>query len=211
MSGGTILHYGGTFDPPHNGHMALVRAAARLLRPDRIIIEPAGTPPHKAASATPAADRLAMCRCFLAAAPGVQLDDGEIRRGGKSYTVDTLRALRAQYPQAHIFLAMGSDMLLSFREWRCWREILQIAALAVQSREEGDEPELAAMARSLAADGGRVVLVKAPALEISSTRLREIIESGGDASAYVPAQVWSYIERHGLYGRAARTEGSERE
>lgn len=208
MSGGTILHYGGTFDPPHNGHMALVRAAARLLRPDRIIIEPAGTPPHKAASATPAADRLAMCRCFLAAAPGVQLDDGEICRGGKSYTVDTLRA---QYPQARIFLAMGSDMLLSFREWRCWREILRIADLAVQSREEGDEPELAAMARSLAADGGRVVLVKAPALEISSTRLREIIESGGDASAYVPAQVWSYIERHGLYGRAARTEGSERE
>ncbi len=195
----TILLYGGTFDPPHNGHMGLVRAAAGLLRPDRVIIEPAGTPPHKAASQTPAEDRLAMCRCFYRAAPNVVVDDSEIRRGGKSYTVDTLQALRGSCPAARLCLALGSDMLLSFRTWRSYREILSLADLAVQSREDGDRPELAEAARSLQQEGARIVLVKAPVIELSSTQLRERVRRGGDISAYVPHEVARYIRARGLY------------
>lgn len=198
----TILLYGGTFDPPHNGHMGLVRAAAGLLRPDRVIIEPAGTPPHKAASRTPAADRLAMCRCFYQAAPNVAVDDREIRRGGKSYTVDTLRDLRGDCPKARLYLALGSDMLLSFRTWRSYREILSLADLAVQSREDGDGPELTEAARSLQQEGARIVFVKAPVIELSSTQLRERVRRGGDISAYVPADVARYICAHRLYAGA---------
>ena len=90
------LLYGGTFDPPHNGHMNNLRAALALVQPDRALVMPAGTPPHKHASATPAELRLQMCACFTALSPAVQVSDWEIRRGGRSYTVHTLEWLRSQ-------------------------------------------------------------------------------------------------------------------
>ncbi len=83
------LLYGGTFDPPHNGHMNNLRAALALVRPDRAIVMPAGTPPHKHASATPAALRFAMCQCFKSLSPVVEVSDWEIQQGGRSYTVHT--------------------------------------------------------------------------------------------------------------------------
>ena len=209
MSGGTILHYGGTFDPPHNGHMALVRAAARLLRPDRIIIEPAGTPPHKAASATPAADRLAMCRCFAALGPGVTVSRWEIDQGGRSYTVHTLEMLRAAWPGAQLYLAIGSDMLLTFRIWRHWQEILQRAVLVVHSRRGGDEPSLREFARSLAEEGGRVVFAPGRVLEVSSTQLRQALEAGRTPDGLLPPMVARYITDHGLYRPSARPEDGE--
>ena len=82
-----VLLYGGTFDPPHNGHMNNLRAALALVQPDRALVMPAGTPPHKHASATPAELRLQMCACFTALSPAVQVSDWEIRQGGRSYTV----------------------------------------------------------------------------------------------------------------------------
>ena len=90
------LLYGGTFDPPHNGHMNNLRAALALVQPDRALVMPAGTPPHKHASATPAELRLQMCACFTALSPAVQVSDWEIRQGGRSYTVHTLEWLRGQ-------------------------------------------------------------------------------------------------------------------
>ena len=92
------LLYGGTFDPPHNGHMNNLRAALALVQPDRALVMPAGTPPHKHASATPAELRLQMCACFTALSPAVHVSDWEIRRGGRSYTVHTLEWLRGQDP-----------------------------------------------------------------------------------------------------------------
>ena len=90
------LLYGGTFDPPHNGHMNNLRAALALVQPDCALVMPAGTPPHKHASATPAELRLQMCACFAALSPAVQVSDWEIRRGGRSYTVHTLEWLRGR-------------------------------------------------------------------------------------------------------------------
>lgn len=115
-----VLLYGGTFDPPHNGHMNNLRAALELVQPDRAIVMPAGIPPHKTASATPGALRLAMCACFTALSPAVEVSDWEIRQGGRSYTVHTLEMLRARFPDAALYLSVGSDMLLSFQRWcRC--------------------------------------------------------------------------------------------
>ena len=115
-----IMLYGGTFDPPHNGHINNLRAALALVRPDRAIVMPAGTPPHKQASTTPAALRLQMCACFTALSPVVEVSDWEIRRGGRSYTVHTLEWLRSCDPAAELYLCVGSDMLLSFDGWHRW-------------------------------------------------------------------------------------------
>lgn len=194
-----VLLFGGTFDPPHNGHMALLESACRAVRPDLAVIEPAGIPPHKRASATPAAHRLAMARCFEAVWPRVLVDDTEICRGGKSYTIDTLDALAARFPGARLYLAIGSDMLRTFRIWWRWQDILRRAVLVVHSREEGDEGALREAAEGLAAEGGRVVFAPGRVLEISSTQLRRLLEEGGDAGAYLPADVAAYIARNGLY------------
>ena len=115
---------------------------------------PAGTPPHKAASATPARHRLAMCRCFAAPGPGAPDRRGEIDRGGRSYTVRTLEMLRAAWPGAQLYLAVGSDMLLSFRQWRDWRRILQLAALVVGNPPGGGGAALPATGRRPGAAGG---------------------------------------------------------
>ena len=118
------LLYGGTFDPPHNGHMNNLRAALALVQPDRALVMPAGTPPHKHASATPAELRLQMCACFTALSPAVQVSDWEIRQGGRSYTVHTLEWLRGQDPDGALYLCVGSDMLLTFQEWYRWQDML---------------------------------------------------------------------------------------
>ena len=133
------LLYGGTFDPPHNGHMNNLRAALALVQPDRALVMPAGTPPHKHASATPAELRLQMCACFTALSPAVQVSDWEIRRGGRSYTVHTLEWLRGQDPDGALYLCVGSDMLLTFQEWYRWQDMLKMAALVVESRTGTDE------------------------------------------------------------------------
>lgn len=199
-----ILLYGGTFDPPHNGHMNLLRAAVKELHPAQVFIEPAGLPPHKAASATAPEHRLAMCRCFLSVAQHVTVDDTEIRRAGKSYTVDTLRTFCARFPEAEIYLALGSDMLLSFQTWKDYREILRMATLVVQSRKDGDSAELMHMAQVLQSEGAQVILVDAPPIELSSAQLRERLYGGQDVSRYLPGEVQSYIAAHGLYQKEKR-------
>ena len=143
------LLYGGTFDPPHNGHMNNLRAALALVQPDRALVMPAGTPPHKHASATPAELRLQMCACFTALSPAVQVSDWEIRRGGRSYTVHTLEWLRGQDPDGALYLCVGSDMLLTFQKWYRWQDMLKMAALVVESRTGTDEAALHAAAAEL--------------------------------------------------------------
>lgn len=192
-----LLLFGGTFDPPHNGHVNLLQSAIAAVRPDKVVVMPAGTPPHKAASATPAGLRLAMCRCFLPLHPALQVSDWEIRRGGKSYTADTLAMLRGAYPGAELFLCLGSDMLTSFTEWHRWKEILQWAALVVQSRKAGDEEELAAAAKALAPFGARVIFTGAPAVELASSELR----AGRLPDTGLPPLVQQIAREHHLYGR----------
>ena len=146
-----LLLYGGTFDPPHNGHLNNLRAAAGRVRPDLVVVMPAGVPPHKAASATPAALRLEMCRCFYAlegtpGLPRLTVSDWEVcqaREGRRNYTVLTLEMLAARCPGATLYLTVGSDMLESFRAWYRWQDILRLARLVVVSREIGDDPRFA--------------------------------------------------------------------
>lgn len=198
-----VLVYGGTFDPPHNGHMALLACACKAVQPNRVLVLPAGIPPHKRASSTPAAQRLAMAHCFTSVWPGVQVDDMEIRRNGKSYTVDTLEQLHAANPAAQLYLAVGSDMLQTFRTWHRWRDILRLAVLVVHSRETGDEPALRAFAKGISQNGGQVVFAPGKVLEISSTRLRQLAAEGKALDGLVPPEVARAIAAWGLYRTGA--------
>lgn len=195
-----VLLYGGTFDPPHNGHMNNLRAALDLVQPDRAIVMPAGIPPHKAASATPGEVRLAMCACFTALSPAVEVSDWEIRQGGRSYTVHTLEMLCRRFPGADLYLSVGSDMLLSFQRWCRWQDILRMAALVVESRRPGDDAALADAARALQAAGGRVLFAKAESYPCASSELRTGRIPRAQWPRYLPAQVLQVIETQGLYG-----------
>lgn len=190
-----ILLYGGTFDPPHWGHINNLRAAMQAVQPDKVIVMPAGIPPHKAASATPGSLRLQMCRCFLQLGEQVEISDWEITHEGKSYTVNTLRMLHSTYPDAQLYLTVGSDMLTSFRTWREWQSVLQLATLVVESREADDAAVLAEFADSLCGDGARILFARAKPVPMSSSEIRQ----GSAGAEAVPPEVWQIISSRGLY------------
>ncbi len=192
------LVYGGTFDPPHTGHMALLKNAIDAVRPDAVTVIPAAVPPHKAGRHTPAYLRLAMCECFLPLFDGLVVSDIEIARGGKSFTVDTLETLCQEDPEGELFLAVGGDMLLGFRNWARWRDVLQMVTLVVQIRGHAPE-ELLAAADSLHEEGGRVLLLEALTPLVSSTEIRAGIQSGKDMYALIPPPADAIVRENKLY------------
>ncbi|MDD6320234.1 MAG: nicotinate (nicotinamide) nucleotide adenylyltransferase [Oscillospiraceae bacterium] len=195
-----ILLFGGTFDPPHQGHMNNLRAAMQAVRPDRVIVMPAGIPPHKQASATPGEVRLAMCRCFLALGKEVELSDWEITHAGRSYTYNTLTMLAQANPGAQLYMTVGSDMLETFTRWYRWQDILRLAALVVQSREEGDEQALRAAAGELEAAGGRILFAHAAALPCASSDIRAGKYTPQQLKELLPPPVPELIRQNHLYG-----------
>ncbi len=193
--------YGGSFNPPHLGHVAAARSVYQWLRPDIFYIIPAGTPPHKAVAqdSPDGAARLHMCALAFGDIPGVTVSDMELRRQGKSYTVDTLEALRAARPGDELFLVIGSDMFLSFREWYRYRDILRLCTLAVLSREEDDAAELERFRLELEQSCGAAILM-APhePLPMSSSDARLMLLRGRGADM-LPEPVYSYITENRLY------------
>ncbi len=195
--------YGGSFNPPHLGHESAVSTVASELRPDRIIIMPDCIAPHKAmAENTPAPEhRLEMCRLAFGGIPGIEVSDLEIRRGGRSYTVDTLEQLTALYPDDLFYLVIGSDMLVSFTTgWYRFEDILRMCSLTVISRERDDMDELEHNAARLRNDyGAEVIILKnhRPVL-MSSSQVRKSIRDNS-VSDMLNAAVLEYIKKNGLY------------
>lgn len=195
-----IAIFGGTFNPIHNGHLHLAREALSRFPLDRLLIMPAKIPPHKAApDLAPDEDRLAMCRLAVQELPGAEVSSYEISRGEVSYTVETLRGLTQERPGDRFSFIMGSDMLLSFQEWREYREILSLAALLAASREIDDFPRLERQAQLLREQGGTVHLFPIQPYPLSSSEIRERIREGKDFSCYLPQTVVQYIKKRNLY------------
>ncbi len=193
--------YGGTYNPPHIGHLRAAEYAIHALKLDRLLLIPTGDSPHKAvaAGATPR-QRLEMLTISAAGMEGMEVSDLELRRGGKSYTVDTLRTLKQMHPDARLVLMMGTDMFLSFLTWRCPEEILELAELAVFCRgEKGEKPRLEEQKTILEARGAKVTLVENPINAISSTDLRRLLIFGC-ADPFLMPGVGEYIRQNGLYG-----------
>lgn len=196
-----LLLFGGTFDPPHIGHMNLLRGAMQAVQPDLTIVMPAGVPPHKAASMTPGMWRYEMCACFLAlekeCGGRIEISDWEIHRQGRNYTIDTVTMLEQKYPGAELYLSVGSDMLLTFTEWRRWPELLQKATLVVESRCDGDMGALHRAARALSAEGGRIVFSQVKALPMASSDIR----AGKAPAGALPPETEQIAGKYHLYGR----------
>jgi len=196
-----IAIYGGSFNPPHIGHAEAARAACEALRPDRFLIMPASTPPHKELeeNSPEPEQRLEFCRLAFGDIPGVEVSDLELRREGKSYTSDTVEVLRKEYPDAELCLVMGSDMFLSFRSWYRWQYMLEECTLAVMSREDFDRQELLDFKGKLEQENGaKVILIDHTPLPMSSTEVRERLRMGLGADE-LPEAVYELIIRKGFY------------
>jgi len=190
--------FGGTFDPPHVGHLVLAEWAWASLRLDRVVFMPAGVPPHKLGRRrSNPAHRLAMTRLAVRGNPALAVSDLEARREGPSYTVDTLRALHRRHPRARLFLLMGADSLADFPTWREPAEIARLATLVVAGRPAGGR--LARPPRL--PRGTKVVVLDNPLVDISSSRLRTRARAGKPLRYLVPDAVAAYVARFGLYRR----------
>lgn len=141
----------------------------------------------------------ASARCFRE----LVLDTTEIARGGKSYTIDTVRQMNARYPGAQLYFPMGSDMLLWFRNWAAYRELLRRVVLVAHLRTGEDAAPVREYAAGLAAEGGTVLFAKAPVFPVSSTEVRALAAKGRPLDGLVPESVAAYIARHHLYTLAA--------
>lgn len=202
--------YGGTFDPPHLGHMEAARAAVAFLGLDKLILIPAKQPPHKELSvkSAPPEDRLAMTSLMADGLllPGVtEVSDLELKREGKSYTVDTLRELKTRFPEDELWLLMGTDMFLTLQNWKEAEQIMARAGIAGFARAESDSGEMLEIQGKYLSEtyGARVRVIQLPQIyEISSTQVRE---QGSGEGLWPP--VWGYILRQGLYGVPGEMKG----
>ena len=192
--------FGGAFDPPHLAHRALAETALAQLDLDELRVLPTGQAWHKSRPLTPAEHRLAMAQLAFAGVPGLVLDDREIRRPGPSYTLDTLRELQAEQPEAELFLVMGQDQAEALPTWRDWQEIIRLAIICVADRDglTGKETQYVPPAETAA----RFRKLHLPAMDISATGIRSHIASHQGVPPLVSAPVARYIDHHHLYQTA---------
>lgn len=186
--------FGGTFDPPHRGHLAVAEAARTTLELDRVVLVVANDPWKKSPErqVTPAVDRLALVRALAEPCSGLEVSDMEIRRGGPSYTVTTLRELAAAHPGVELYLIIGRDLVDDFPSWHESAQIERLATIVVVDRPGYvTDPHR----------GWR--LLQVPLVDVSSTVLRERLRAGDDVSHDVTQAVADEIRRRGLYGVGA--------
>lgn len=188
--------FGGAFDPPHMAHAALAQAAVDQLDLDELRIFPTGLAWHKAQALTPPQHRLALARIAFGHLPRTVIDDRELRRPGPTYTIDTLRELKAEHPSAQLFLVMGEDQATSLTRWREWEAIIQLAIICVAARPLGAQPTEVAPGLPAQAE---LRLLSLPAMPESATQVRGRVARGEDIAHLVAPGVASYIERHNLY------------
>ena len=203
--------YGGTFNPPHLGHITAARAVYELLELDELWLSPAGIPPHKElpAGSPTSEQRLELTRLAgeqLGLGGRVKVLDMELRRAGKSFTADTLTQLKEQHPEDDLWLLMGTDMFLTLQAWRSPERILAAAGIAAFGRTEEDTEELFAVQRDYLMKrypDSRIFTLTSPGvIDVSSTEIREKLKVGAGAGLLAPA-VYGFILREGLYGTKA--------
>ena len=194
---------GGTFDPPHLGHLLIAETARVALDLDTVMFLPAGEPWLKSGQRiTPAAHRLKMVQLAVADNPDFCVSDREIRRKGATYTVDTLRELRCDFaPDTQLYFIVGSDVLAQFHRWKEPEAILNLCRLAVIERPGGPVEGIAALRENFsdALDAGAVVSVAGPRVDFSASELRRVLACGQSTRYQIPDVVAAYIDEHRLY------------
>ncbi len=201
VAAGRVGVFGGAFDPPHNAHVALARAALVQLDLAQLRIFPTGQAWHKARSLSAAADRLAMARLAFGGLPRTVVDAREVRRAGPTYTLDTLRELVAEQPGAQPVLILGADQAAALPSWHGWRDILSIAIVSIAGRPDatgavaGFDPESLPGAPS----GARFESLAFEPTPLSATAIRARRAAGESIASLVPPAVARYIDQHSLY------------
>jgi len=205
--------FGGTFDPIHFGHLRTAFELMQALDLAELRFIPAGNPPHRAMPLCDARHRVEMVRAATAGQPGFVVDDRETRREGPSYSVLTLRELRAEWPGRPVCMIVGMDAFLGLPQWHEWQDVLRLAHLVVAHRPGWSIPSSGTLGELLAACGtgeprdlhaaeaGRVLVHPVTQLEISSTDLRDIIVAGRDPRYLLPDPVRDIIRATGCYVR----------
>lgn len=193
--------FGGTFNPIHNGHIQLCDYCKTEAGLDRIILIPTYTPPHKAnAGLADARHRLNMCRIACKRRPDYQTSDIEIKRGGKSYTCDTLTYLKELYPDDELYLIMGADMFLTLNKWKNPDVIYSKAKIITVPRGESDFADLSDYyINTLIPSGAEAVILQKPVLSVSSTYIRDNIADRALIEPLIDGKVLDYIASNNLY------------
>lgn len=191
--------FGGSFNPPHLGHMHLAESVHDALHLDEVWLVPSKISPHRSMAAyAPEADRLEMCRLAAQCYPWMRAEDYELSQNQVSYTYYTVEHFTQMRPQDEFVLLMGSDMLESFTTWHRWQEILQCTALAGIAREPGETERLLACAQELR-QYGEISIVNVESFAVSSTKIREMVKNSQDYSCYLPEKIVQYIKMRKLY------------
>lgn len=191
---------GGTFNPPHVGHLVCAQEAYLQLGLDRVLLIPARIPPHKPVEEEPGVThRLELCRLAIHGdEERLAVSDLEVVREGPSYTVDTLKELHARASDSELFLIVGADIAAGLPEWHQPERVLSLATLAVAKRRGTSRAAVDAALSGL--DGGeRAVPFRMPTIGVSSTMIRRRVRAGQPIKYYVPDAVMDYISRHQLY------------
>lgn len=191
--------YGGSFNPVHNGHIHLALTAAEEMGLDKIYLVPSKRSPHRSSDEYVSdQDRTEMLRLACKVSDKLKVSTYELENDRVSYSVYTVRHFREIFPEDEIFLLIGSDMLLSFDSWHCYKEILENARLYVVSRNKGDIDELQKKAKELE-KYGRIFISKCRPVEVSSTEIRKKIAKNENSSCYLDKNVVQYIIMRKLY------------
>lgn len=190
---------GGTFDPIHLGHIAAAHAARECARLDRVVFIPSAQPPHRAAAVAPPEQRLEMCRLAIAGEDAFEVSDVEVRRGGRSYTSETLAELKRLHPRDELWLILGWDAAKLFATWHRPEKVKQLASFVVVSRPGSPAPNSNEL-KSAGLDPDQVTTCLRPTPDISASVLRQAIAHGESVSGKVPDAVARYIAAHRLYG-----------
>jgi nicotinate-nucleotide adenylyltransferase len=193
--------FGGTFDPPHSGHLRVAGDVADQLSLGRVLWIPARRSPFKRDEECSSPEvRLEMVRSAVMTDPRFEVDDRELRRPGLSWTVETLEELRSEHPEADLFLIVGADQFLQFARWRGAERIVRLARVAVMNRAgisaRAGSPDVIAAVPGLS---DAVLSVPVTDVDVSSTDVRAVVRAGGDPSGMVPEEVERVIRERGLY------------
>src|ERR1700733_3855660 len=190
---------GGTFNPPHLGHLICAQEAYLQLGLDRVLLVPARMPPHKPVDDEPGPEhRLGLCRLAVRGDERFEVSDLEMAREGPSYTVDTLEELHSSAPEHELFLIVGGDIAAGLPDWREPERVLSLATRSIAERR-GTPREAVDCALRALRGGERAEFFRMPRIAISSTMLRERVRAGESIRYYVPDRVVNYIDRHHLY------------
>ena len=208
--------FGGSFDPVHYGHLRPALEVLEALSLDHMLFIPSGQPPHREAPQASAAMRLAMLQAAVADEPRFQVDERELKRASPSYTCDTLEDIRREHPRDRLVLMVGLDAFQGFTTWHRWREILDLAHIVVAHRPGSEldaHGEIAMLVQErqvydaqalLQHEAGHIMLQPVTQLEISSSRLRELLAHGADVRYLVPEAVRRLIQDSHCYAEVGR-------